>query len=161
MKKINEEILKKEKERREKEEELKQLNQKYEKINETVQQIQEKVLENIDVYEAKVEEKIKSDLKTEKLEDFKLFNDFNKQLEKSLRRTENLTKEEAKEVIYNTYVEANESIEKKHFSFNQIIEKLFNFLKLNLEDFKTKNNTQNNHNLSINASKLTKLSDRQ
>ena len=154
LKMINEEINRKEYEKKEKEFELKQLNEK-------VQQIEEKVLENIDVFEAEVEEKIKLDLKTEKLEDFKLFNDFNKQLEKSLRRTENLTKEEAKEVIYNTYVEANESIEKKHFSFNQIIEKLFNFLKLNLEDFKSKNNIQNAHNLNRNASNLTKSNDRQ
>lgn len=161
MKKINEEILKKEKEKREKEAELKQLNKKYDNLNETVQQTEEKVLENIDVYEAEVEEKIKSDLKNEKLEDFKLFNDFNKHLEKSLRKTENLSKNEANEIIYNTFTEVNESIEKKHFNFSQIIEKLFNYLKLNIEDFKSKNNTQNTHNLSRNASNLSKLNDRQ
>lgn len=161
MKKINEEILKKEKEKREKEEKLKQLNQKYDNLNETVQQIEEKVLENIDVYEAEVEEKIKSDLKNEKLEDFKLFNDFNKHLEKSLRKTENLSKNEANEIIYNTFTEANESIEKKHFNFSQIIEKLFNYLKLNIEDFKSKNNTRNTHNLKRNASNSTKLNNRQ
>lgn len=161
MKKVNEEILKKEKEKAEKEFELKKLNQKYNNLNETARQIEEKVLENIDIYEAEVEEKIKSDLKNEKLEDFKLFNDFNKKLEKSLRKTENLTKEEAKEVIYDTYIETNETIAKKQFNFTQIFEKLFNYLKLNVEDFKSKNNTQNTQNLSRNASNSTKLNNRQ
>lgn len=158
MKKVNEEINRKEKEKERKELELKQLNQKYNNLNETVRQIEEKVVENIDVYEAEITEKIKSDLKSEKVEDFKLFNDFNKKLEKSLRRTENLTKEEAKEVIYDTYIETNETIAKKQFNFTQIFEKLFNILKLNLEDFKTKNNA---HNLSRNALNLSKLNDRQ
>lgn len=151
LKKLNEEINRKEYEKKEKEFELK-------KLNETVRQIEEKVVENIDVYEAEITEKIKSDLKSEKVEDFKLFNDFNKKLEKSLRRTENLTKEEAKEVIYDTYIETNETIAKKQFNFTQIFEKLFNILKLNLEDFKTKNNA---HNLSRNASNSTKLNNRQ
>lgn len=158
LKMISEEINRKEKEKREKEEELKQLNQKYDNLNETVQQIEEKVLENIDVYEAEVEEKIKLNLKNEKLEDFKLFNDFNKTLEKSLRKTENLSKSEAKQIVYDTYIETNETIEKKHFNFSQIIEKLFNILKLNLQDFKSKNNT---HNLSRNISNSTKFNDRQ
>ena len=161
MKKINEEILKKEKEIREKEAELKQLNKKYDNLNETARQIEEKVLENIDIYEAEITEKIKSDLKNEKLEDFKLFNDFNKTLEKSLRKTENLSKSEAKQIVYDTYIETNETIEKKHFNFSQIIEKLFNILKLNLQDFKSKNNTQNTQNLSRNALNLSKLNDRQ
>ena len=161
MKKINEEILKKEKEIREKEAELKQLNKKYDNLNETARQIEEKVVENIDVYEAEVEEKIKSDLKNEKVEDFKLFNDFNKKLEKSLRRTENLTKEEAKEVIYDTYIETNETIAKKQFNFTQIFEKLFNILKLNIEDFKSKSNQNNSQNLNRNISNLAKSNDRQ
>lgn len=161
MKKINEEILKKEKEKREKEEKLKQLNQKYDNLNETVQQIEEKVLENTDVYEKEIEEKIKSDLKNEKLEDFELFCSFNKSLEKSIRKTENLTKEEAKEVIYDTYVETNETIAKKQFNFTQIFEKLFNILRLNIEDFKSKNNTRNTHNLNRNIQNLTKSNDRQ
>lgn len=160
-KKINEEINRKEKEKREKEFELKQLNQKYDNLNETVQQIEEKVLENIDVFEAEVEEKIKLDLKNEKLEDFKLFNDFNKTLEKSIKKTENLTKEEAKQIIYDSYCETNENIAKKHFNFKEIFEKLFDFLKLNIEDFKSKNNTQNTHNLNRNISNLSKFNDRQ
>lgn len=151
LKKVNQEIL-------EKELELKQLNQKYDNLNETVQQIQEKVLENIDDFEAEVEEKIKLDLKSEKKEDFKLFCNFNKNLEKSLKRTENLKTNEAKQIIYDTYIETNETVEKKHFNFSQIFEKLFNYLKLNIEDFKSKNNIQN---LSRNASNLTKLNDRQ
>lgn len=151
LKKLNEEINRKEYERKEKEFKLKQLN-------ETVQQIEEKVLENIDVFEAEVEENIKSDLKSEKIEDFELFCNFNKNLEKSLKRTENLTKEEAKEVIYDTYIETNETIAKKQFNFTQIFEKLFNILRLNIEDFKSKNNTQN---LSRNASNSMKLRDRQ
>lgn len=154
MKKINEEILKKEKESKEKEAELKQLNK-------TVQQIQEKVLENIDVYEAEITEKIKSDLKSEKKEDFELFCSFNKKIEKSLRRTENLNANEAKQIIYDTYIETNETIEKKHFNFIQIFEKLFDYLKLNIEDFKSKNNIQNTHNLSRNASNSMKSKDRQ
>ena len=151
LEKLNEEINRKEYERKEKEFKLKQLN-------ETVQQIEEKVLENIDVFEAEVEENIKSDLKSEKIEDFELFCNFNKNLEKSLKRTENLTKEEAKEVIYDTYIETNETIAKKQFNFTQIFEKLFNILRLNIEDFKSKNNTQN---LSRNASNSMKLRDRQ
>ena len=154
MKKVNEEILKKEKE-------LKQLNQKYNNLNETVQQIQEKVLENIDVYEAEIAEAIKSDLKSERIEDFELFCNFNKNLEKSLKRTENLKTNEAKQIIYDTYIETNETVEKKHFNFTQIIEKLFNILTLNLKDFKSKNNVPNTQNLSINASKLMNLNDRQ
>ena len=154
LKKVNQEIL-------EKELELKQLNQKYDNLNETVKQIQEKVLENIDVYEAEVEEKIKSDLKSEKKEDFELFCNFNKNLEKSLKRTENLKTNEAKQIIYDTYIETNETVEKKHFNFSQIFEKLFNYLKLNIEDFKSKNNIQNTQNLNRNASNSTKLSNRQ
>ena len=161
LKMISEEINRKEKEKREKEEELKQLNQKYDNLNETVQQIEEKVVENIDVYEAEITEKIKSDLKYSKKEDFELFCSFNKSLEKSLRRTENLAKEEAKQIIYDTYIEINETIEKKHFNFTQIIEKLFDFLKLNLEDFKFKSNTRNTHNLNRNIQNLTKSNDRQ
>ena len=154
LKKVNQEIL-------EKELELKQLNQKYDNLNETVKQIQEKVLENIDVYEAEVEEKIKSDLKSEKKEDFELFCNFNKNLEKSLKRTENLKTNEAKQIIYDTYIETNETVEKKHFNFSQIFEKLFNYLKLNIEDFKSKNNIQNTQNLNRNASNSTKLNNRQ
>lgn len=161
LKTINEEINRKEYEIKEKEFKLKQLNQKYNNLNETVQQIEEKIVENIDVYAKEVEEKIKSDLKFEKKEDFELFCNFNKNLEKSLKRTENLAKEEAKEVIYNTYSETNESIEKKHFNFTQIFEKLFDILRLNIEDFKSKNNIQNTYNLSRNASNSTKLNDRQ
>lgn len=161
MKKVNEEILKKEKERREKETELKQLNQKYNNLNETVQQIQKKVIENIDTYEAEIAEAIKSELKSERIEDFELFCNFNKNLEKSLKRTENLSRNEAKEIIYNTYSETNETVEKKHFNFSQIFEKLFNYLKLNIEDFKSKNNIQNTHNLSRNASNSMKSKDRQ
>ena len=161
LKMINEEINRKEYEKKEKEFKLKQLSEKYNNLNETVQQIQEKVLENVDVFEAEVEEKFKSDLNSEKKEDFELFCSFNKNLEKTLRRTENLTKEQAKEVIYNTYSETNETIIKKQFNFTQIIEKLFNILKLNIEDFKSKNDTQNTHNLNINASKTMKLNDRQ
>lgn len=161
MKKINEEILKKEKEIREKEAELKQLNKKYDNLNETARQIEEKVLENIDIYEAEITEKIKSDLKYSKKEDFELFCSFNKSLEKSIRKTENLSKNEANEIIYNTFSEVNESIEKKHFNFSQIIEKLFDFLKLNIEDFKSKNNTRNTHNLNRNIQNLTKSNDRQ
>jgi len=154
LKKLNEEINRKEYERKEKEFKLKQLN-------ETVQQIEEKVLENIDVFEAEVEENIKLDLKNEKIEDFELFCNFNKNLEKSLKRTENLTKEEAKEVIYDTYIETNETIAKKQFNFTQIFEKLFNILRLNIEDFKSKNNTRNTHNLNRNIQNLTKSNDRQ
>ena len=161
LKMISEEINRKEKEKREKEEELKQLNQKYDNLNETVQQIEEKVVENIDVYEAEITEKIKSDLKYSKKEDFELFCSFNKSLEKSLRRTENLTKEEANEIIYNTFTEVNKTIEKKHFNFSQIFEKLFNILRLNIEDFKSKNNTRNTHNLNRNIQNLTKSNDRQ
>ena len=161
LKKINEEILKKEKEKREKEFELKQLNQKYDNLNETARQIEEKVLENIDVYEAEITEKIKSDLKSEKKEDFELFCNFNKNLEKSLKRTENLKTNEAKQIIYDTYIETNETVEKKHFNFSQIFEKLFNYLKLNIEDFKSKNNIQNTHNLNRNIQNLTKSNDRQ
>ena len=161
MKKVNEEILKKEKEKAEKEFELKKLNQKYNNLNETVRQIEEKVVENIDVYEAEITEKIKSDLKSEKVEDFELFCSFNKSLEKSIRKTENLSRNEANEIIYNTFIEVNETIEKKHFNFNQIFEKLFDFLKLNVEDFKSKNNTQNTHNLNRNISNLSKFNDRQ
>ena len=158
MKKINEEILKKEKEIREKEFKLKQLNQKYNNLSEKANQIEEKMLENTDTYEKEIEEKIKSELKSEKKEDFELFCSFNKNLEKSIRRTEKLSRSEANEIIYNTFTEANESIEKKHFNFKEIFEKLFNFLKLNVEDFKSKNNT---HNLSRNASNLSKSNDRQ
>ena len=158
LKKVNEEILKKEQEKKEKEFKLKQLNQIYDNLNEKVNQIEEKVLENTDVYAKEVEEKIKLDLKTEKLEDFELFCSFNKNLEKSIRKTENLSKEEAKQIIYDSYVETNESIVKKHFNFSQIIEKLFNYLKLNVEDFKSKNNT---HILSRNASNLVKSNERQ
>lgn len=154
LKKLNEEINRKEYERKEKEFELK-------KLNKTIQQIQSKVLENIDVYEAEVEEKIKSDLKSEKKEDFELFCSFNKKIEKSLRRTENLNANEAKQIIYDTYIETNETIEKKHFNFIQIFEKLFDYLKLNIEDFKSKNNIQNTHNLSRNASNSMKSKDRQ
>lgn len=161
MKKVNEEILKKEKERKEKELELKQLSEKYNNLNKTVQQIQKKVIENIDTYEAEIAEAIKSDLNSERKEDFELFCSFNKNLEKSIRKTENLSKQEAKQIIYDTYIETNETVEKKHFNFSQIFEKLFNYLKLNIEDFKSKNNAPNTHNLSINASKSTKLNDRQ
>lgn len=164
LKMINEEIERKEYERKEKEFKLKQLNEKYNDLNETVQQIQEKVLENVDDYEAEIAEAIKSDLKSERIEDFELFCNFNKNLEKSLKRTENLNTNEAKQIIFDSYNEANETIVKKHFDFSQIIEKLFNILKLNIKDFKSnksKNNTQDNHNLNINASKSTKLNDRQ
>lgn len=161
MKKVNEEILKKEKEKAEKDFELKQLNQIYDNLNEKVKQIEEKVVENIDTFEKEIEDKIKENLIEEKLEDFKLFNDFNKTLEKSIRKTEKLSRDEAKQIIFDTYIETNETIEKKHFNFNQIFEKLFNFLKLNLEDFKSKNNTQNTQNLSRNASNSTKLNNRQ
>lgn len=160
-KKINEEINRKEKEKREKEFELKQLNQKYDNLNETVQQIEEKVLENTDVYAKEVEEKIKLDLKNEKKEDFELFCNFNKNLEKSIRKTENLSRNEANEIIYNTFTEVNETIEKKHFNFSQIFEKIFNILRLNIEDFKSKNNTRNTHNLNRNIQNLTKSNDRQ
>ena len=160
LKKISEEEYK----IKEKEFKLKQLNQIYDNLNEKVNQIKEKVLENTDVYAKEVEEKIKLDLKNEKKEDFELFCNFNKNLEKSIRKTENLSRNEANEIIYNTFTEVNETIEKKHFNFSQIIEKLFDILKLNLEDFKSnksKNNTQNAHNLNRNASNSTKLSDRQ
>lgn len=161
LKTINEETKRKEYEKKEKELELKQLNQKYNNLSEKVNQIEEKVLENIDVFEAEVEEKIKLDLKNEKKEDFELFCNFNKNLEKSIRKTENLSRNEVKEIIFDSYTEVNETIEKKHFNFSQIIEKLFDFLKLNIEDFKSKNNIQNTQNLSRNASNSTKLNNRQ
>jgi putative plasmid recombination enzyme len=154
LKKISEEEYK----IKEKEFKLKQLNQTYDNLNEKVNQIKEKVLENTEVYAKEVEEKIKLDLKNEKKEDFELFCNFNKNLEKSIRKTENLSKQEAKQIIYDTYIETNETIEKKHFNFTQIFEKLFNILKLNIKDFKSKNNSQN---LNINALKTMKLSDRQ
>ena len=161
MKKLNEEILKKEKEKAEKDFELKQLNQIYDNLNEKVKQIEEKVVENIDTFEKEIEDKIKENLIEEKLEDFKLFNDFNKTLEKSIKKTENLTKEEAKQIIFDSYTEVNETIEKKHFNFSQIIEKLFNYLKINIEDFKSKHNTQNTNNLNRNISNLANSNNRQ
>lgn len=157
LKKISEEEYK----IKEKEFKLKQLNQTYDNLNEKVNQIKEKVLENTEVYAKEVEEKIKLDLKNEKKEDFELFCNFNKNLEKSIRKTENLSRNEANEIIYNTFTEVNETIEKKHFNFSQIIEKIFDFLKLNIEDFKSKNNIQNTQNLSRNASNSTKLNNRQ
>ena len=161
LKMINEEINRTEKEREKKEFELKQLNQKYNNLNEKANQIEEKMLENTDTYEKEIEEKIKSELKSEKKEDFELFCSFNKNLEKSIRKTENLSRNEANEIIYNTFTEVNETIEKKHFNFSQIFEKLFNILRLNIEDFKSKNNTRNTHNLNRNIQNLTKSNDRQ
>ena len=161
MKKVNEEILKKEKEKAEKDFELKQLNQIYDNLNEKVKQIEEKVVENIDTFEKEIEDKIKENLNEEKLEDFELFCNFNKNLEKSIRKTESLSKNEAKQIIFDTYTEANETIEKKHFSFSQIFEKLFNYLKMNIEDFKSKTNQNNTHNLNRNISNLSNSSSRQ
>lgn len=154
LKKVNQEIL-------EKEFELKQLNQIYDKRKEKVKNIEEKILKNSDTFEKEIENKIKENLNEEKLEDFELFCSFNKNLEKSLKRTENLAKEEAKQIIYDTYIEINETIEKKHFNFTKIFEKLFNILKLNIEDFKSKSNQNNSQNLNRNISNLTKFSDRQ
>ena len=161
LKMINEEINRKEKERTEKEFELKQLNQIYDKRKEKVKNIEEKILKNSDTFEKEIENKIKENLNEEKLEDFELFCNFNKNLEKSIRKTESLSKNEAKQIIFDTYTETNETIEKKHFSFSQIFEKLFNYLKMNIEDFKSKTNQNNTHNLNRNISNLTKFSDRQ
>lgn len=159
LKKISEEEYK----IKEKEFELKQLNQKHIDFNEKVKNIEDKILKNSDIFEKEIEDKIKENLSEEKLEDFKLFCNFNKTLEKSIKKTENLTKEEAKQIIYDSYVEANETIEneKKQFNFKEIFEKLFNYLKLNIEDFKSKTNQINSHNLNRNISNLAKSDNRQ